>query len=99
MLHDLTSFVRGISARTRADPALLKPSPFLVEQAVRSLGTAPDHCVMVGDSTADIETAHAAGVPAIAYADTPEKAETLRAHGADGVIETLDQLRPAATGH
>lgn len=95
-LHDLTLYVRGVSARTQADPMLLKPSPFLVEQAIRSLGTSPEHCVMIGDSTSDIEAAHAAGVPVIAYANKPGKVDKFRAEGADDVIESIGQLRQAA---
>lgn len=94
--HDLTPYVRGVSARMRADPGLLKPSPFLVEQAIRSLGTSPERCVMVGDSASDIEAAHSAGVPMIAYANKPGKADQLRTGGADEVIESMDGLRWAA---
>jgi phosphoglycolate phosphatase len=98
VLHELAPYVRGISARTRPDPALLKPSPFLVQQAIRSLGTSPEHCVMVGDSTADIDAAHGAGVPVIAYANKPGKADTFRDRAAEHVIDSIDDLRLAATG-
>jgi HAD superfamily hydrolase (TIGR01662 family) len=97
LLHDLASYVRGISARSNADPSLLKPSPYLIEQAIQSLGTSPEFCVMVGDSLSDIDAARAAGTAVIAYANKPAKARQFHARGADCVIETIDQLRQPGT--
>jgi HAD superfamily hydrolase (TIGR01662 family) len=87
VVHGLAAHVRGISARTRPDPELLKPNPFLVNEAIRSLGTSPRFCVMVGDSQADIDAAHAAGVAAIAYPTTERMA------GADATIKEITELR------
>jgi HAD superfamily hydrolase (TIGR01662 family) len=77
VIHEHASHVRGISGRTRVDPSFLKPNPFLLEQAIQSLGTSPKSCVMVGDSVADIDAARAAGVSVIAYANKPDKAGQL----------------------
>jgi phosphoglycolate phosphatase len=53
-----------------------KPKPDVIFAAVRALGAEPWDCLMVGDSTADIEAARAAGVKVCAvsygYGD-PEK--------------------------
>ena len=94
-LHDLIGFVRGIAARAFADPGLLKPNPYLVNMAVRGRGTSPDRCVLVGDSSTDIEAARAAGVPVIAFANKPGKLERFRARRADAVITSLAELSVA----
>ncbi len=39
-----------------------KPSPDVIERALAGLGASPKECLFVGDSTADIEAGHAAGV-------------------------------------
>jgi phosphoglycolate phosphatase len=53
-----------------------KPEPDVIFAALRALGAEPRDCLMVGDSTADIEAARAAGVKVCAvrygYGD-PEK--------------------------
>lgn len=45
-----------------ADTAALRmPSPFLIAQAARMLGTRPEHMLMIGDSTGARQAARAAG--------------------------------------
>lgn len=39
-----------------------KPAPDVVQRALAGLGATPAECLFVGDSTADIEAGHAAGV-------------------------------------
>ncbi|KFU83078.1 haloacid dehalogenase superfamily, subfamily IA, variant 3 with third motif having DD or ED/haloacid dehalogenase superfamily, subfamily IA, variant 1 with third motif having Dx(3-4)D or Dx(3-4)E [Amycolatopsis lurida] len=94
-LHDLVEFVRGISARTTSDPALLKPQPALLDAAVTALGTSPVQCVMVGDSAADILAARAAGVTSIALAKTPAKRRALGALHPDALVTDVADLRLA----
>lgn len=94
VLHDLTAYVRGIASRPVAEPSLLKPSPFLIEQAIRSLGTSPRFCVMVGDSLADVDAARRAGTAVIGYANKEGKSAAFRARGVDSVIDDMVQLKP-----
>ena len=91
-IHDLDRFVATVSARTSSDPSLLKPSPFLVDQAVEQLHADPAACVLIGDTVTDIEAATAAGVRSIGHANKPGKAEALRTAGADVVVATIDQI-------
>lgn len=72
-LYNLRRCVDAICARTSSDAALLKPGPYLVQQAVASLHVSPAECAFVGDSLTDIEAAQSAGVPSIAYANKPGK--------------------------
>jgi phosphoglycolate phosphatase-like HAD superfamily hydrolase len=90
--HDLTSYITGVSARTTADPTRLKPNTFLLDQAVEHLGAAPGECVMVGDSTTDVEAANSAWVPSIAYANKPGKRERFEALLLDAIIKDMTEL-------
>lgn len=48
-----------------ADDHPSKPHPSMIERAMRECGVEPDATVMIGDTTYDIEMAHAAGVSAL----------------------------------
>ena len=48
-----------------ADDAPSKPHPAMIEQAMAAVGARPGDTVMIGDTTYDIDMAHAAGVAAI----------------------------------
>lgn len=88
-LHPLINFV---SARTSANTALLKPSSYLLHQAVTALDVDPSESVFLGDSTTDIEAAQAAGVRSIGYANKPGKDYGLTAAGAEAITDALTCL-------
>lgn len=93
--HDLLGCFDLISARTLfQDPALLKPHPHLVTQAINALGADPARCILIGDSLSDIESAKAAGALSIGYANKPHKAQPFHKAGADAVINNMAQLIP-----
>ena len=60
-----------------------KPNPEPLLTAAQRLGVAPAECVYIGDSTYDMEAAHAAGMGAIAALWGMHTPEQLRAAGAD----------------
>jgi phosphoglycolate phosphatase-like HAD superfamily hydrolase len=68
----------------------MKPSPAPVLAALDELAADPRECVMVGDSTSDIEAAQAAGVIAIGYANKPGKRTRLAR--ADVLIDSMAEL-------
>ncbi|MBQ0922642.1 HAD family hydrolase [Saccharopolyspora endophytica] len=88
----LESFTNGVSARVSAEVAQLKPSPFLLHQAMRAQGVEAADCVMIGDSTTDIEAAHAAGTDVIAYANKPGKRDRLSPFNPTAIIEHMAEL-------
>jgi phosphoglycolate phosphatase len=71
-----------------------KPHPGHLLATIAGAGGDPGHSVMVGDSSVDIETAKAAGVPVVAvsfgYAD-----QAIAGLGPDAVIDHFDELMPA----
>ena len=90
--HGLDDRISLVVARTNHDPALLKPSPHLITQAVDALNAEPDECTLVGDSVTDIQAAHLASVQSIGYANEPGKRERLTAAGAGAIINSLADL-------
>lgn len=60
--HDLGRF---FVTRQVSDHHPSKPHPAMLEAALAETGIAPGHAVMVGDTTYDMEMAHAAGMPFI----------------------------------
>jgi HAD superfamily hydrolase (TIGR01509 family) len=88
----LSDSVRLVVARTSHDPALLKPSPHLIEEAVRALDADPAATALIGDSITDIEGAQRAGIDSIGYANKPGKYERMTQAGAGAVITSMADL-------
>jgi phosphoglycolate phosphatase len=86
-----------VVARTSPDPALLKPSPYLVTRAVRDIGADPETCTLVGDSPSDIVAARRAGTNGVGYANKPGKRRRLADAGAAIVIDDMRALAQAAS--
>lgn len=91
-VHDLDSQIDLIAARISCDPALLKPSPYLIERAASKLDMSASACVVVGDSPADVESARRAGALSIGYARISADLECLTAAGADATILSMADL-------
>jgi len=90
--HCLEACVSAVSARTSADPSLMKPNTYLLEQGLSALEVPPSDAVFVGDSVTDVEASIAAGMPCIGYANKPGKADRLAAAGAVEVIDSMTAL-------
>lgn len=95
----LAPFFAVIVGRSDADPALLKPHPHLITQAVKELGVDPHRCVLIGDSLSDIEGAQNAETLSIGYANKPGKQERFTAAGADATITDMAELLPHLSEH
>ncbi|HEX5114074.1 MAG TPA: HAD-IA family hydrolase [Pseudonocardiaceae bacterium] len=89
VLHDLGRFVAYVSARQWADSRLLKPSPHLLNDALRTLHFVASNAVFIGDSVSDIEAARAVGVMSIGYASKAAKIESLSVAGPAAVTTTM----------
>jgi phosphoglycolate phosphatase len=91
----LTRYVQHIEARDPSDPGLMKPHPYLIEQAAQALRTTPVRSTLIGDQTTDIRAAKAIGASSIGYANKPGKADGLSEAGADAVIAHIAELTEA----
>ena len=90
--HGLSDGIANVVARTSHDPALLKPSPHLINEALHGLNADPAASTLVGDSVTDIEAAHRAGVASIGYANKPGKKEHMVELEAGSVINSMADL-------
>ena len=90
--HGLDDRINLVVARTSHDPALLKPSPHLITQAVEALDAEPAECTLVGDSVTDVQAARLANVHSIGYANQPGQRERLSETGAGAIINSLADL-------
>lgn len=89
--------VDAIIGRTDADPAHLKPSPYLLDRAIAALASEPARCTLIGDSTSDIAAALCLSVASVGYANTEAKLRALADAGADLVVGDLGTLRCGLT--
>jgi phosphoglycolate phosphatase len=94
LLGDLRLLDRFKALAGRDTFPVCKPHPDHLLGAVRMAGGDPARAIMVGDSTTDIDTAKAAGVPVVAvtfgYTDIP-----VHEQSPDAVIDHYDELVPA----
>ena len=70
-----------------------KPHPDIYLKAARAVGVKPEHCIVVEDAEAGIQSAKAAGMFAIGITTAVSK-ERLFAAGADQVVDTIDAMYP-----
>lgn len=70
----------------------LKPDPAVALELAEGLGVAPGLVAYVGDSNVDMQTAVAAGMPAVGVSWGFRTAAELREHGAAVVIDRPDEL-------
>lgn len=88
----LTACVTGISARITGRPDLMKPDAHLVLRGADIAGTSPSACVLIGDSSTDMQAAKKAGARCIGYAKSDARASELSAAGADVVVRSMDSV-------
>jgi len=84
-VHGLDMFV----TRQVADHHPSKPHPSMIYTALSETGIAPEHAVMIGDTSFDMDMGRAAGVTTIAVDWGYHPAETL---GADHLLTRFDRL-------
>ncbi|WP_423509349.1 HAD family hydrolase [Streptomyces xinghaiensis] len=77
------------------EPWLLKPDPDCLHRALRSTGHDAAMALMIGDSTADLLAARAAGVRFLGYARDETRRRRLRDAGAESVVTSLGDVLAA----
>lgn len=65
-----------------------KPAPDVLRHALAALDVAPEHALMVGDHSADVLAAHAAGMPCFGVLGGMGSEKELREAGADLILAT-----------
>jgi HAD superfamily hydrolase (TIGR01549 family) len=97
--HGLADRTGPVFARISSNPALLKPSPHLIDMAVQAVDADASVTALVGDSITDIEGSRLAGVASIGYANKAGKYELMVSAGARAVITTLADLALKLRSH
>jgi phosphoglycolate phosphatase-like HAD superfamily hydrolase len=85
--HGIDAYVSLVVGRAYVRPDLMKPNPYPLVKALGELDLTAGEVVFIGDSTADVDAAKAAGVVCVGFANKPEKMVTLA--GADVLIEDM----------
>ena len=80
--HHWTRHVDAYACRDSANAAEMKPSPFLLQAALRELGVAPGAALFIGDTVSDVQAARAAGVPIVALGKDSHREAELEHAGA-----------------
>jgi beta-phosphoglucomutase family hydrolase len=91
--------VDGVEAASLGLPG--KPEPAVFLEAARRLGASPKRTAIVEDSQSGVEAGRRGGFGLVVGVGEGEKADTLRAYGADLVVNTPDirtALRDMLTG-
>jgi predicted PurR-regulated permease PerM/phosphoglycolate phosphatase-like HAD superfamily hydrolase len=88
--QSLTSLVQVVAGRE--DTNRLKPHPGPVLYAAQELGVSIERCVMVGDTTVDIDAARAAGAWAVGVLCGFGQRQELERAGADLILDTTADL-------
>ena len=87
--HLTTYFQTIVTAQTCEHT---KPYPDPIQWAAKKMEVAPEHCLMIGDTTVDIKSARAAGAQSVGVlCGFGEEDELLKA-GADLILENTSQL-------
>lgn len=69
-----------------------KPNPWVFQEAARRLNLSADSCLVIEDSIAGVTAARAAGMRCLGVTTT-NPADVLLRHGADRVLNRLDEIR------
>jgi phosphoglycolate phosphatase len=71
-----------------------KPDPLPLLHACRYFGITPDHGVLVGDSSNDVQAARAAGMPVICVTYGYNHGHDIRESHPDAVVDSLTEVPP-----
>lgn len=90
--YDWTTQVATFSCRNEHNATRMKPSPFLLDQALSTLTVEPSSAVFIGDSISDVQAATAAGVAILGLAKNPQRGKELTDAGAAAVASLTEAL-------
>jgi phosphoglycolate phosphatase len=92
--------LQGLFDATRtADETRSKPHPLMLQELMAELGTAPERCLMIGDTTHDLQMAANAGVPAVGVSFGAHDPASFDAFGPLFVAHSVPELRAWLAEH
>lgn len=90
--QNATKLIAVVVGRENSDPSTLKPNKYLVRLAIEKLNAVKQRCVMVGDSTSDVEAAISTGINIVGFANKARKFDELSAAGASCVVSSMSSF-------
>lgn len=94
-----TGLARYFHASRCADEGHTKPHPGMLLGLMSELGVAGERTLMIGDTTHDMEMAHAAGVPRLGAAYGAHSKQDLLGYAPLACVEDFDGLRQWLSQH
>jgi phosphoglycolate phosphatase len=88
----LGNSIMGISARVPGRPDLMKPDAHLVAIGVEISRQAANTCLLIGDSSTDMQAAKKVGAHSVGYAKRASKVPELSDAGADYIVRELGDV-------
>jgi len=88
-----TGLQRYFHATRCADEGHSKPHPGMLQGLMEELGIAGERTLMIGDTTHDMEMAHAAGVPRLGVAYGAHEKEALLSYAPVACVDDFGSLR------
>lgn len=82
-----------------ADEGYSKPDPRMLRGLIEELGARCDRTLMIGDTTHDMEMAHAAGVARLGVAYGAHGRNALLAYAPEACVDDFEELRRWLTQH
>lgn len=76
-----------------ADETASKPDPLMLHEILVQCRVAPQHALMIGDSSFDLQMAARAGIDSVAVGYGAQPLSALRAYGPQLAIEEFNELR------
>ncbi|MBN6036031.1 HAD family hydrolase [Amycolatopsis sp. 195334CR] len=98
-LYDVESIIELVAARSDHRVELLKPNPYLVQQALTFLSESPGQTIMLGDSRTDVEAARAAGAVPVGYTNKSAKERCLTQAGSAANTSSIASLLTCLPNH
>lgn len=94
MVQSIFPFIHFSAVLGQREGIPHKPHPAGALQIANMLGTAPENCIVIGDSTMDVQTAANAGMRAIAVSWGYHDRDRLLTAGAETIIDSPSELPP-----
>jgi phosphoglycolate phosphatase len=90
---DASGLRRFFHGSRTADETFSKPHPAMLQELMRELDVAPEHTLMIGDTSHDLNMARHAGTASLGVTYGAHSVQELEACSPDGLVDTVPELR------
>lgn len=90
---DASGLRRFFHGSRTADETFSKPHPAMLQELMRELDVVPEHTLMIGDTSHDLNMAKHAGTASLGVTYGAHSVEELQACSPNGLVDTVSDLR------